>query len=921
MESVLGIIMAPINLIKEDRRLSSELRRSLRSMKQELEMIKADMESYDELQVQELAYDIEDFMHDIWIPGASGPILTAIGMDPRDEHLERIRGFKESIQRLEKRQHDQSPQPRQTRGSPAQYTYAREEELLGIHRPKREILDLLVLSPPSEGLHPAEQKKLKVISILGCRGVGKTALARAVHDDPGVRRAFGCAAYWVVASECNDVGDLLREVVKVIGGAGGATSASLHDILANKRYLVFFDDVKKPELLQDILKAFPENGMISRIIVTTSIRSVAATFSTGSYVYTMQCLDKLDSENLFWRKVYGCDRKPRTPALVYGSESIFTKCNGLPLALISIADHLSKRRNNLKKCDCENASQTFDSDYLTDNKTVSAFGVLTQSYDSLPDHDHKNCMLSLSIFPQGHQINSKSLVRRLVAEGLVAGDARTCYDELVDRSIVEPVLIGNYSNDAVRCHVHGTVLDYIIKKSVSKNFVTLIGEHAPTLRTQGSTVARVRRVAVHSGRKEIFDEVAEKSAIRSLTMFNSQPFDFQSCKMLRLLDLEGCSGVDRRFLDGICDLLLLKYLSLRKSDVDMLPTKIEKLQHLETLDVRETRVGKLPMEVIMLPKLAHLFGMFVLPDMPKETSKLEKFLTKKSVLHTIAGINVNQTQVINDVILKARKLKKVKVWSKNAPAVSSTTPRKRKFLGFEIPEYWPTQLNHNAPTMHALPEGNNRKLASSLQKRFTALDSVSIYSNNGLCKDFVASLWAPCTIRSIKLRGLLDSLPDPPILSRLCNLTKLQLFSTGLSSDALRILQSLPCLEYLKLSEHRRGFWEGNFGVENDGFQSLHHLCFEAPKFPKLHFKHGALESLLSLHLLHPYSSSEMQDTMVMEDNLEVEGISLLEKISEVILPYSVGDTKMQALKSVANGHPNRPSVKKQPGPANNTTV
>jgi hypothetical protein len=70
----------------------------------------------------------------------------------------------------------------------------------------------------------------------------------------------------------------------------------------------------------------------------------------------------------------------------------------------------------------------------------------------------------------------------------------------------------------------------------------------------------------------------------------------------------------------------------------MLPTKIEKLQCLEMLDIRGTKVEILLIQVIMLQKLAYLLGKFQLPDVSKgnETNKLSEFLKKKSVLHTIS---------------------------------------------------------------------------------------------------------------------------------------------------------------------------------------------------------------------------------------------------------------------------------------------
>jgi len=144
----------------------------------------------------------------------------------------------------------------------------------------------------------------------------------------------------------------------------------------------------------------------------------------------------------------------------------------------------------------------------------------------------------------------------------------------------------------------------------------------PDTLLKGNTGGPVCRLSVQSSTKERFHELEDGSAsLRSLSIFNSEPFELRSCMMMRVLDLEGCTGIDNRFLRGICKLLLLRYLSLRKTGIDELPRQTEKLECLETLDIRDTNVKKLPMKVIMMLKLAYLFGKFQLPDVPNSQAQ------------------------------------------------------------------------------------------------------------------------------------------------------------------------------------------------------------------------------------------------------------------------------------------------------------
>ncbi|CAN6162370.1 unnamed protein product [Urochloa humidicola] len=994
-KSVLGELR---RVIEEDRKRQGRLKNGVEAIRNELEMILAMIVDYTEYhetttqeklilqQLQELAYDIEDFVAALWVPGPSGGlVLTATGMDPRPQYEERINEFRKILKNLQGQKRKEarallrSSQGGRDTGyhseavsvtlagssassSPPRYTP--RKDLVGINKPIEDLIDLM-----STANSDAEQKKLKVISIVGCRGVGKTALARAAYEDPRVSNKFDCVA-WVEGSEISHSVDLLvNKVAQTLQTTEAATttiSTNLFDILAHKRYLVFIDNVQQADVWKNTVDAFPINDRGSRILVTTSVYSVAVACSSGSYVYRMQSLGQDESKDLFWRRVYGRPTKPANN-LVTGSEGIFSKCGGLPLALTSIANHLSTKRNDLTKSCCENIGKYLGRDYLSGNTAVRTFWqlrkVVVQCYDSLPDYDHRTYLLYLSIFPEGHKIKNKSLIRRLVAEGLVTRDGCKCFDELVDRCTVDPVQdCGTVL--LKKCQVRGVVLEYITEKAVSKNFVTLIHKQE-RLRKVDSNVARVRRLSIQSSTKERYSDVGDKSAIRSLTIFKSDLFAFQSCKMLRLLDLENCEGLNKGTLDGICGLLLLKYLSLRNTGINELPSKISKLQHLQTLDIQDTQVKTLPMEVIMLPKLAYLFGKFELPKLPKDKSELEQFLTKKSELHTLAGFVINNKQGIESTILMARKLKKVKVWCEGtldpAPAESrasvpalmssksararATAPAPNSTLATGgVPSrassspscarssFFTSTLQICAsclkgrkqvvppvpnPVAYAPPPINLGNFISSLEKRFTTLDSVSIDSTR-LCIEFLCSLKGPSTISSIKLRGELDSLPDSITLGGLCNLTKLQLISTGLSSHDLSNLQILPCLEYLKLSEHRDGFWGGRFVVKKDGFESLQQLRFEAPKLPKLQFNEGAMRSLTSLQLICASSPVTTYFSSSFQLQESVDGFLHLTHLNEVILHHSANEVQMQAWKTAANRHINRPCVKKQPKPNNN---
>jgi disease resistance protein RPM1 len=99
-------------------------------------------------------------------------------------------------------------------------------------------MKFLELLEPAEGEEAGQL--LKVISIVGCPGVGKTALARAVYDhlgEEGCTMDFDCVA-WVVASGCHNKMALLGEVLNAVRDKAdcAASSADLHALLADKRW-------------------------------------------------------------------------------------------------------------------------------------------------------------------------------------------------------------------------------------------------------------------------------------------------------------------------------------------------------------------------------------------------------------------------------------------------------------------------------------------------------------------------------------------------------------------------------------------------------------------------------------------------------------------------------------------------------------
>ena len=86
--------------------------------------------------------------------------------------------------------------------------YVEIDELVGIDGPKKHIIEWLTMERRDSSSEP------KVLSIVGCGGLGKTTLANQVYQS--VKSQFSCAAF-VSVSRNPDIKKILRDMAKGLG--------------------------------------------------------------------------------------------------------------------------------------------------------------------------------------------------------------------------------------------------------------------------------------------------------------------------------------------------------------------------------------------------------------------------------------------------------------------------------------------------------------------------------------------------------------------------------------------------------------------------------------------------------------------------------------------------------------------------------
>ncbi|EMS48513.1 Disease resistance protein RPM1 [Triticum urartu] len=529
----------------------------------------------------------------------------------------------------------------------------KESEVVGRVTEKNDILQLIV---------DPVNKEVRVISVWGMGGIGKTALVKDICESQELSGTFKKRACVTIMRPFNQVQFLrslimqlvvtetseengtvcsLGRVRKTLPWAVEKLEAELGSLLEEKRWLIVLDDLSSTTELDIIMKSLPCTENASRIIVTTREENIANHCSKKvENVYKLKGLTKKHALVVFTKKVFkenGCLHL-QYPELVEQAEQILKKCSGLPLAIVAIGGFLANQPKTVMEWRKLNENLSSELEMNTELDTIRT--VLLKSYDGLPYH-LKACFLYLAIFPEGYKISLTRLVRRWIAEGYsrpVRGKssseiAESYFMDLISRSMILPSRSSSHSRKVVdSCQLHDVIREIGISKSMEENLVFRL-EEGCTLNSQGT----IRHLSVSNnwdGDESEFESTVDLSRVRSITIFGKwRPF-FISDKMrlLRVLDLESTSGLVDHHLEHIGKLFHLRYLSLRGCHgIYHLPGSLGNLRQLQTLDVTGTNIIKLPKNIIKLRKLQHVHARgvgnnddSVYQEYPNEVPKLTR---------------------------------------------------------------------------------------------------------------------------------------------------------------------------------------------------------------------------------------------------------------------------------------------------------
>jgi len=404
-------------------------------------------------------------------------------------------------------------------------------------------------------------------------------------------------------------------------------------------FLLVLDDVLDARsvnwtLLMDMLNA-QKTG--STIIITTRDERVPKSMESFFYVHYLRPLESEDCWSIVARHAFGPCNYQKLSNLEEIGRKIAEKCDGLPLAAVTVAnflrDELSQDYwNNVLMCG------------IWELVHYVVQPALQSSYNSL-SAPLKQCFEYCSIFPKKSILEKNVVVQLWIAAGLVESSAdqekvgEEYFDELVSRSLIHRRSIGN---EEANFEMHSLLHDFATM--VSSSYCTRLDEQ--------NLHQRIHNLSYNRGLYDSFNKFEELYAVKGLRTFLALPLQKQlpfsllsnkvvhdlllTMKQLRVLSLSNYRSITE-VPYSIGTLLHLRYLNLSHTKIESLPSATCKLYNLQFLLLAGCRrLIELPEDIGKLVNLRHLdVSDTALREMPLQIAKLEN-------LHTLSDFVVSK---------------------------------------------------------------------------------------------------------------------------------------------------------------------------------------------------------------------------------------------------------------------------------------
>ncbi|KAI5670286.1 hypothetical protein M9H77_10650 [Catharanthus roseus] len=457
-------------------------------------------------------------------------------------------------------------------------------------------------------------RELKVISLVGMPGQGKTTLAYKVYNDPSVQYRFNKCA-WCFVTQVYQRRELLLNILSKVSEKFDKSSnlseedlaEKLYKCLKGQKYLIVMDDIWNIKVWDELKESFPNDNNGSRILFTSRIHSIALLTNVASSTHHLCPLTIEESWELLQKKLFYKD-SCCPPYLLDVGKRVAKICEGLPLSIVLIAGVLAKRVADLDWW--EEVEGNLSSKIFVD---LGCMNILELSYNHLPEY-LKSCFLYFGAFPQGKPVKVRRLTQLWVSEGFIPNNtgvkrpedvAMDFLMDLIDRSLVTIAKV-TYGVRIKECRIHDLLFDFCLAKAKEDNFLWTLTDSW----YNSNMECQEYRLSIHGESSGFFVESQPTRTFYARTLLSDfwvmdSPSFFMKSKFLRIFDSYRSYFSGPHLLRFI-PLTHLRHLVLKHLNLDLLPPSMVNLQNLEVLVVGRFEEVFIPDTIWKMKKLRHL---------------------------------------------------------------------------------------------------------------------------------------------------------------------------------------------------------------------------------------------------------------------------------------------------------------------------
>ncbi|KAG5551747.1 hypothetical protein RHGRI_009983 [Rhododendron griersonianum] len=455
------------------------------------------------------------------------------------------------------------------------------------------------------------------IGVYGTGGVGKTTMVTKIGELVKKDGTFDEVVIAVVSQDANvrkiqgQLADRLNLTLRGETKVGRANG--LWNRLDNgKKNLIILDDVWQELDLKKIGIPITDENKSCKVVLTSRNRNMWKNMDVKEFA--IKILSEEESWTLFKKKVGNYVNAHELREIAW---AVCKECQGLPVVINAIGAALKGKDMYAWRDALDKLKNTMLKDI--DQKVYAS---LKWSFDQLDSEDAKSCFLLCCLFPEDAEIQIDDLVRYYMAGRTFHRDQKPdSLERALDRvrTVVSTLksccllLDENYYQDVVK--MHDVVRDVAISIAKGEKYSFLVKHGVkdwPEKATyeQCSVISLRRRdmgefpdelvcPALHTLRLDCTDDKTSWLQVpdrffsgtenlvvldlNSVTMLPILPASLAKLAKLQMLCLNGCKLGDIAILKDLND--HLEILSLRCSNIEVLPPEVGQLTRLRVLDM------------------------------------------------------------------------------------------------------------------------------------------------------------------------------------------------------------------------------------------------------------------------------------------------------------------------------------------------